>query len=437
MGGNKKCIHRNNLPSHSAEQKLYLKNRLDSIQRHAALMITRGLKSSPTANLEILAGIQPINLKLQEQVLKSALRLKRHGAWDKNYQFGNNHRSNSHAYTIETRLKNIPFSQSQLSDNIPSVLVLDRMFSSKIEDRTAAIRYAGQISEDTLQIYTDGSKQGKLTGAGFSAVRHNEEVHNRHYSLGTIATVFQCELFAIHMGCSWALTELSDPYHIVFLSDSQAAIQALNTPQVHSGLVMDTITQLNKLGTKHKVDLRWIPGHEGVPGNERADELAREGSTVQPIGPEPFLPLPGNFIIKEIRTHLFNQHLKVYKQESISNKGKTPLLHYLINSRYNTPRLPGDHMRWITWLFTGHSPLNYFQHKVNNQRSPMCSFCPGEEETTEHFLCHCIGYMTIRLHTFGSPLLTIEEVANIKPTIIVQFVKRTGRFDKEDLFGQY
>ena len=33
-------------------------------------MITRGLKSSPTANLEILAGLQPINLKLQEQVLK-------------------------------------------------------------------------------------------------------------------------------------------------------------------------------------------------------------------------------------------------------------------------------------------------------------------------------------------------------------------------------
>jgi hypothetical protein len=108
------------------------------------------------------------------------------------------------------------------------------------------------------------------------------------------------------MGCSWALTELSDPYHIVFLSDSQAAIQALNTPQVHSGLVMDTITQLNKLGTKHKVDLRWIPGHEGVPGNERADELAREGSTVPPVGPEPLLPLPGNFIIKEIRTHLSN-----------------------------------------------------------------------------------------------------------------------------------
>jgi hypothetical protein len=57
------------------------------------------------ANLEILAGIQPINLKLEEQVLKSAPRLERHGAWDKNDQFGNN-RSNSHTYTRDQAKEN-------------------------------------------------------------------------------------------------------------------------------------------------------------------------------------------------------------------------------------------------------------------------------------------------------------------------------------------
>jgi hypothetical protein len=124
----------------------------------------------------------------------------------------------------------------------------------------------------------------------------------------------------------------------------------------------------NKLGTKHKVEIRWIPDHEGAPGNETADELTREGSTLPTVGPEPFFTVPGNFIIKAIQIHLFNQHLKAYKQESNSNKEKTYLLHYLINSRYNTPSLPGDHMRWITYLFTGNSPLkvNYIQqYKVN------------------------------------------------------------------------
>ena len=65
----------------------------------------------------------------------------------------------------------------------------------------------------------------------------------------------------------------------------------------------------------------------------------------------------------------------------------------------------------------------------------MCMHCPEEEETTEHYLCHCIGYMTIRLRTLGKPILTIEEVAKMKPDLIIKYVQLSGRFDKDDLFG--
>lgn len=34
---------------------------------------------------------------------------------------------------------------------------------------------------------------------------------------------------------------------------------------------LDTLTQ------KHTIEWRWVKGHAGDPGNERADELAREG----------------------------------------------------------------------------------------------------------------------------------------------------------------
>ena len=65
----------------------------------------------------------------------------------------------------------------------------------------------------------------------------------------------------------------------------------------------------------------------------------------------------------------------------------------------------------------------------------MCDHGPGKEETTEHFLCHCVGYMTIRFRTLGNLTLTMEEIGNVKPTKIIEFVRQTRRFDKEDLFG--
>jgi len=40
----------------------------------------------------------------------------------------------------------------------------------------------------------------------------------------------------------------------------------------------DLWKRLGQLATEHDVDWRWVRGHAGVPGNERADALANKGA---------------------------------------------------------------------------------------------------------------------------------------------------------------
>jgi ribonuclease HI len=62
---------------------------------------------------------------------------------------------------------------------------------------------------------------------------------------------------------------------ILIFSDSQAALKAINNPKVTSRLVVECMDALSELAERNEVTLMWVPGHSGILGNEKADELAR------------------------------------------------------------------------------------------------------------------------------------------------------------------
>jgi ribonuclease HI len=90
-------------------------------------------------------------------------------------------------------------------------------------------------------------------------------------------------------------------WNIYILSDSQAAIKALNNFQINSKLVWDCHQSLMRLAQHNRVQLIWVLGHMGIDGNEMADRLARQGSSRPFIGPEPALGISTKIAREVIR----------------------------------------------------------------------------------------------------------------------------------------
>src|ERR1700744_3333025 len=72
---------------------------------------------------------------------------------------------------------------------------------------------------------------------------------------------------------------------------STYAIKALSSSKINSALTFECWEVLNSL-SNYDISLTWVPGHMGIAGNERADELAREDANSRPIGPEARVGIP-------------------------------------------------------------------------------------------------------------------------------------------------
>ena len=65
------------------------------------------------------------------------------------------------------------------------------------------IPWIRKVSFNIWQIFTDGSKASGITDAGLCVIKGTQEYHRVSYQFGKLATVYQCELFALHMASIW------------------------------------------------------------------------------------------------------------------------------------------------------------------------------------------------------------------------------------------
>jgi ribonuclease HI len=280
-------------------QAARVKKKLSSIQRLACLGITGTMRTTPTGAMEALLCLLPLELVVLGDARSAAHRLWCLGCWS--YL----HPNRGHC-SVLTRL--------QQSDPIFSMGVDAMRPTFNFEPR---YRVSISISEDWtknpgappgvkgLVWFTDGSKmKGGDWGWSLLAIRKKR----LSFSLGTYATVFQAEIYAI-LACVYEIQSLdrSEKY-VSICSNSQAALKSLQGTRTTSLLNQQYQRALNDISTRHVVGLYWVPGHAGIRGNEIADELARSGSVRGFVGPEPALGVSRRSVQHRLNRCVINQH---------------------------------------------------------------------------------------------------------------------------------
>ncbi|KAJ5827899.1 hypothetical protein N7447_004662 [Penicillium robsamsonii] len=101
-----------------------------------------------------------------------------------------------------------------------------------------------------------------------------------------MATIYAAELRAIELALETITEILNDDQQrlangAVIFTDNQAALRAIQNPKMPSSQIYleGCLRLLEWCAGKIQVELHWIRAHEGIPGDEAADMLAKEATT--------------------------------------------------------------------------------------------------------------------------------------------------------------
>ncbi|XP_045532174.1 ribonuclease H-like, partial [Pieris brassicae] len=159
-------------------------------------------------------------------------------------------------------------------------------------------------------MFTDGSKTPNGVGAAWVHIRDGVEVQAKKIKLAPYCTVYQAELAALRSATNHA--GALKIKHIDIYSDSKASLEAIThgrscNPQVVK--IRRAIGEAEKRG--QKINLHWLKAHIGTPGNERADELAKEAAEKLKTKPE-YDKRPLSDVKRQIRRNTLEAWQKRY-----------------------------------------------------------------------------------------------------------------------------
>ena len=374
---------------------------INTIQSKASRTILGAFRTTRTEHTLIIANIMPINLLSKLELSKYALRILTNIDNPLRKLILENKRPLNPrglqypqpiCTRIETELNTLPFNYKNLSA-FP-IYLRHKTFENDIY-ATIHDSNKDQLSNDSWQqlhgsllsiyhqhdpIYCDGSVKDERSACG---------VWNSKFSfkarLPNNSSIFTCELYAILIIVKYIT---ANPGKYIILSDSLSSINALQNPHKSKhNLVYQISNIISKLETTSVV-IEWVPSHMGIPGNEKADKIAKEALELPEITIND-LYLPD--ILNITKAHYKKKRNKIcnpcHHSNNISYTIQKTFPQFLQEPRHIQVPLTRIHLR-----VTNATHI----HIITKELPKTCPNC-NLELSLEHIFIYCPSYNSARL----------------------------------------
>ena len=270
--------------------------------------------------------------------------------------------------------------------------------------------------EANYTIYTDGSATSGTLHGGNAAVITQGEVEDpviieKITKKGSKVTCsYEEELEALNLATSWIEENVLTMSKVLICTDSQALCKALKGQC--RGYTADLKFRLESLVPK--IAIQWIPGHTNIPGNDLADDAAKDAAN---ITNEDNRPISFGSVKSHIKRAIIDKPIK---------HERTALVYKDYNYKADLKAIKSrSDQTLLSRLRSGHHlSLRAYKHRIDSTHDPHCRHCPGEQHDLEHWLTRCTATTEARQRLFGTTEITTNYLVT-HPKLVVEMARAT------------
>lgn len=427
-------------------------NAIARIQRRAGQIITGAFRTTAAAAVDVEAHLLPVPQQIEQTAIEATMRIRTTPLLGEMEA-----RSNDKAESPLDRLSgvlqrkhHIPLDKLERRQQhiVPPWWTPPDIYIAKT--RADATDEHDAIDEGTIRVYADGSSvKGRVAAAAVMPTQEEDVWTKKTEYMGkaTTSNVYAAELRGIELAFQLVLDHHAtthNPGKCVVFSDNRAAIRAMANPRSSSGqyILAEALRALDKLrDLGWEIQIRWIPAHEKMLGNDIADETAKEATgyivatrtTLEPP------PEPENVQVMTATTKpIIRQAMKnEWLQSWMTGKHGRELFNLGVRPNKGILKThKGTHRAIssvITQMRTAKIGLRAYLYAIDKTETDQCQ-CGMGRQTVRHILLECRDWAEEREKMWAGEA-SCEDVKKIlcDPSLVVQAAKmmiRTGLLEQ-------